>query len=232
MQEEHCEASYFLLLGDAVLSIKHGEVIDGTYRLENVRGTQLTLRYLPLNQQQTLEMGAEAPVGAAASAVVSANAGSGVADLRGPGSSSMQGDVALSWSGPSYGRVGQEVAITLAADAINPMGALAITLGYDPNAISIERIEEGLLLKQDGATTRFTKLIDDASGQATIQVERAAGDGTTGRGDILSIVLKGKVRIPTTGLAALTLAATGPAGRPMSIAGMSPYALEIRASHD
>jgi hypothetical protein len=47
----------FLVNGDRVLTVKEGDVIDGTYRADSIAGSTLSLTYLPLNIKQTLNIG-------------------------------------------------------------------------------------------------------------------------------------------------------------------------------
>lgn len=48
---------FFLEFQDQSLSVKIGDTIADNYRLERVRGSILTFRYLPLNQLQDMEIG-------------------------------------------------------------------------------------------------------------------------------------------------------------------------------
>jgi hypothetical protein len=47
----------FLVRGDRVLSVRTGDVIEGTYRVDGISGAVLGLTYLPLNIKQTLNIG-------------------------------------------------------------------------------------------------------------------------------------------------------------------------------
>lgn len=47
----------FLLHRDVSLAVKAGDVINNTYRVEQVTETSLTLTYLPLNAQQQMSLG-------------------------------------------------------------------------------------------------------------------------------------------------------------------------------
>jgi hypothetical protein len=40
------------------LVVRPGDVIEGQYRVESLRGSLLTFQYLPLKQTQTLDLGA------------------------------------------------------------------------------------------------------------------------------------------------------------------------------
>lgn len=48
----------YLAKGDATYIATQGTVIADTYRVESIAPTQMTLVYLPLNEQQTLQTGA------------------------------------------------------------------------------------------------------------------------------------------------------------------------------
>lgn len=47
----------FLTRGDRVYSVAQGDVLEGTYRVEEVASGQLILNYLPLNIRQTMSIG-------------------------------------------------------------------------------------------------------------------------------------------------------------------------------
>lgn len=47
----------FLLRGENIFTVSVGDVIEGTYRVERISGTEMTLVYLPLNSTQSLSVG-------------------------------------------------------------------------------------------------------------------------------------------------------------------------------
>lgn len=49
---------YLLARGDLVVTASVGEKLDGSYQLEALQGNSLVINYLPLNQKQTLDVGA------------------------------------------------------------------------------------------------------------------------------------------------------------------------------
>ena len=49
--------TYYLARGDVPLSVREGQVVDGVWRLEPVRGETLNFTYTPLNQTRSLRMG-------------------------------------------------------------------------------------------------------------------------------------------------------------------------------
>lgn len=54
--EEAGQTVVFLQYGEQNLVVRSGETIAGSYKVEGIGGTSMTLRYLPLNQVQTLEL--------------------------------------------------------------------------------------------------------------------------------------------------------------------------------
>jgi hypothetical protein len=48
----------FLSRGDRNLIVRQGETIDSMYRVELIAESAITLTYLPLNQRQTIVIGA------------------------------------------------------------------------------------------------------------------------------------------------------------------------------
>ena len=56
---EDRDTTVFLAQGERNLVVKPGEVIDNTYKLEEIGDRTLVLTYLPLSQRQTLPTGSE-----------------------------------------------------------------------------------------------------------------------------------------------------------------------------
>jgi len=48
---------FFLVRGDRVLTVKVGDTIEGTYKVDGIVGTSLGLTYLPLNIKQKIDIG-------------------------------------------------------------------------------------------------------------------------------------------------------------------------------
>lgn len=55
--EDLAKPVIFLVRGDRVLLVSAGDIIEGTYRVDGIVGTTLSLTYLPLNIKQTLIIG-------------------------------------------------------------------------------------------------------------------------------------------------------------------------------
>lgn len=51
------QVTVFVTQGDRNLAVKTGDVIDGTYRVDSIAPPMMTLTFLPLSMQQSLEIG-------------------------------------------------------------------------------------------------------------------------------------------------------------------------------
>lgn len=73
MQEEGGAAVVYLTQGARAYTVKQGDTLDGTYRVDEISRTRVTLTYLPLDIKQTLDIGGAAagmePVASADSAL-------------------------------------------------------------------------------------------------------------------------------------------------------------------
>jgi hypothetical protein len=56
---EESSTTVFLTVGERNLVVKAGDVIDNTYKVEEVSDSAVVLTYLPLGQRQTLPIGAQ-----------------------------------------------------------------------------------------------------------------------------------------------------------------------------
>ena len=55
--DEEQNTTVFLTAGDRNLVVKSGDLIDNTYKVEQVTESSVVLTYLPMNQRQTLAIG-------------------------------------------------------------------------------------------------------------------------------------------------------------------------------
>ena len=58
LQESADRTVWYLLQGERFIVAATGELIDAVYRIEGAEAGQLRFRYLPLDQRQTLTIGA------------------------------------------------------------------------------------------------------------------------------------------------------------------------------
>jgi hypothetical protein len=219
--------SALLAKGDSVIPVKEGETLDGTYKLESIADTQITLVYLPLGQKQTLpvftslaDTSQPAPVAAGATSRTASASSGGAA----PGAPIPIGMVVaqapsvfgpaqatLAWSGPRQVKLGTRFEVTLRVNSIEPLRAWPMQLRVDPEHFEVVTVTSGKL--SGGSDASFTYRVNpDGSVFIGASVQHAAPASDT---QLLALTLRPLKlgRAAEVSIASLDL--QGAAGRPI-----------------
>lgn len=108
--------------------------------------------------------------------------------------------IILNWQAPTQTAVGKEFQITVEAQTTQALGTLSFTLDYDPSLLTIVKVSEGDLLKQNIKKTIFTNKIDQAGGHIFVQASRVGREGATGKGSIATFTFSPRAAKPQTPL--------------------------------
>jgi hypothetical protein len=158
------------------------------------------------------------PAGAAAAAVTPAiaaaplTAAPAVAD----------GPFGISWLGASSARAGQEVSVVLNLRSASPVSSAAFQLQFDPAAVEILGVQEGLMMRQDNQPTTFNQTVDPA-GRIYGGVARSGGKGVTGNGALAIVRLRAKPGAGAIVLQPLTISPIGADGRVIVLPSIPAY---------
>lgn len=98
----------------------------------------------------------------------------------------------FAWNAPPRARVGDTLVVAMTAAAPSPLLAAASSLKFDPSALEVVSVEEGDLLRQGGAQTRFNHTVDAAGGRIAASVSREGFGGARGEGRLFSVTFKVK----------------------------------------
>ena len=101
------------------------------------------------------------------------------AEATGPSDFSMQG--------PTQSKVGDKINVTLNAQTLAGVKVLNIHVGFDPSVLRAVDVAEGNSMKQSNATSNFSKVIDQAGGDISIDV---AGSGSTKGGSVVTLTFE------------------------------------------
>jgi hypothetical protein len=226
----------FLSKGDSVFPAKEGETLDGTYRVDAIRATQIDLVYLPLGQTQSvsivfsLSVGAIEPaaaskplvaVGATSSSASTQTGAAPVADARAlipasrvisPRESAVGAATArLMWDGPPQVKVGTRFEITLRANSEQPLHAWPMQLRFDPAQFEVVTVKAGKL--PGGPDPSFTYRVNpDGAIFVGASVQQAA---PASNAELLAITLRPMKAAPAAELSIASLNLEGAAGRPI-----------------
>ncbi len=101
--------------------------------------------------------------------------------------------ISLNWQAPTQATVGKEFDVTLEAQTSQSLSTMSFTLDYDSAALTIVKVNEGELLKQNGKKTIFTNKVDQAGGHIVAQISRVGSEGATGKGSIATFTFAPRV---------------------------------------
>ncbi|MEN9783256.1 MAG: hypothetical protein RJA24_599 [Pseudomonadota bacterium] len=128
------------------------------------------------------------------------------------GAAPNDGAFGISWLGAPTARAGQEISVVLNLRSASPVSSAAFQLQFDPAAVEILGVEEGLMMRQDNQPTTFNQTVDPA-GRIYGGVARSSGKGVNGNGALAIIRLRAKPGARMIALQPLTISPIGADGR-------------------
>jgi len=134
----------------------------------------------------------------------------------------------LSWSAPEGARVGDQFVVGMVVNAPSPLLSAALSLRFDPNALEVVNVEEGELLKQAGAETRFDHTVDAATGRIAVSVARPASGGAQGQGRLFNVTFRVKAPSPKSQIQMTSMSPLGPDNAAMPFSASGPLSLSLR----
>ncbi|HEX9180798.1 MAG TPA: cohesin domain-containing protein, partial [Burkholderiales bacterium] len=134
----------------------------------------------------------------------------------------------LSWSAPAEARVGDEVKVTINANAPDPLISLGLVLRYDTNSLLAVKVEEGSLFRQGGATTAFTENVNAGAGRVVANIKREGEAGAKGTGSVITVTFKVTAKNDRSQIQVLSASPVSQAGIPIRIQPSTPHALAVK----
>lgn len=132
-----------LARGDAVLTVREGDTLEGGYRVEAIRSDRVTLLYLPMNLSQDLPVTStlvvdEPPPRTAASAPTARLAGAVAAS-----SAAAEPLARLHWEGPAQVRAGTPFDVSLKVTSTEAVRSAPLQITYDAQALEAVSVRAG-----------------------------------------------------------------------------------------
>jgi general secretion pathway protein D len=165
---------------------------------------------LPPSERMGLPAGAAAVTPAIGAAPLSTSPGVAI----NPAAAAGAGDspFGISWLGAASARAGQEISVVLNLRSASPVSSAAFQLQFDPAAVEVLGVQEGLMMRQDNQATTFNQTVDPA-GRIYGGVARTSGKPVNGNGALAIIRLRAKPGAKTIALQPLTISPIGADGR-------------------
>lgn len=97
---------------------------------------------------------------------------------------------ALYWRGESAAAVGGLVTVELWANANRPLAVVPVTLGYDPQVLSVVSVDAGSFMGNAGTASTLNKRAEPGSGTIRALISAAGGAGKAAEGSLLRVVFR------------------------------------------
>jgi len=137
--------------------------------------------------------------------------------------------MAMSWMGPVQAKIGSKINLTLNGQSDQVIGGISFVVNYDPGVLRVNKVSEGNFWKQSGASTTFTKIVDEKSGQIIIEVTQPAGqEGVKGEGSIMTLNFDVIAGLPRSQITVTRIKPIDAAGNALSAAFPEPYNIRLR----
>jgi hypothetical protein len=228
MAEEGGGFTYFLVQGEKAHVAKDGDVLSGQYRINGLKGSQLSFQYLPMDKEQLLAI----PTGVLTGQTGPVGALTGQTAAPGENAESTQSgpiaNVQLGWKGPAEIKPGERMTVSMTAKTEVPIASLHLVLSYDPTAVENVSVQEGDLIKRGGGSTEFSPMVDDATRRIEVKINRQGEGGATGEGELFKIALTPKKPGAETRIGIVSAMAAGPAQRTLVLLNRLPYRVRVQ----
>jgi type II secretory pathway component GspD/PulD (secretin) len=122
---------------------------------------------------------------------------------------------------------GQPYTVPVSVTGVSELGALTITITYDPKILKATSVSPGTFMQQGNVTPTFAPKIDEATGRIDIAISRGANaPGAAGTGLLAGLVFQGVA----AGTSKVTVTGTAftPDGKPISIQLPAPTSVIVK----
>jgi len=131
----------YLAKGDRVFPIRAGDTLEGTYRVQAIETTRITLVYLPLGRKETIPVKSKLPLAQAPAQPPSA-AGSKPANAKRadrPGRKSAR----VMLEGPKQVKLGAPFSVAVHVTSEQPVASSPMQLKFDPKLLETVAVKPG-----------------------------------------------------------------------------------------
>ncbi len=215
------QQSVLLAKGDMLFPVNEGETLDGTYRVESIGETQVTLTYLPLAREERIAVDSSLPVAASATRLdPAAAAGGGQAASA---TAAPARPAQLLWEGPQQVRLGTRFEVVLRVTSGQPLQASPVQLRFDPAYLEFVAAKPGKFLGSMGRDFTYR-----ANPDGSIFVGASIQDPAPAAGaELLVLSFRTVKTAAATELSVASLNLRGAGGQPVAFSQPAAYKIAI-----
>ena len=132
--------------------------------------------------------------------------------------------VVFSWQGPTQAKVGNKITLRLNAQSTLGMKTLGFHVAYAPAVLKAIDIVEGEALKRNNAQSTFTKNIDQASGDISVDM---SGTGASGYASVVTMAFEVLSAVPESQVTISSVVASGANGEEILLTSPAPHVIVL-----
>jgi len=133
----------------------------------------------------------------------------------------------FSWQGPNQAKVGDKISLTLNSQAVKGMSNLDMLVKFDRTALKAVDAAEGNILKQGNIPSKFTRIINQDSGQVEINLAGHSVSGAFGDGSVVTLTFEVIGTAPQTQVTVSRIAPTRAGGTALAYSAPAPYTIAV-----
>jgi hypothetical protein len=200
--------------GEIVFPVKVGDTLDGTYKVESIRGDRIELAYLPLGTKDQISISSALEVAPAPAPVASAPPATPapVADSR---------PAQLRWEGPARVQAGANFTVALRVNTKETLRAAPMQLRFEPDVLEPVNVRPGKFFGEGSFSYRVNPSGSIFVG-ATSQPAAPGADA-----ELVIVTFKPIKRGATAELSMSALSLQGVAGRSIAYEHVSAFRAAI-----
>ena len=187
-------------------------------------GTEATLRD---SQLLVKPIGSSNPGGSNTSGAAAPTRPQPTAPVSAPAAAAAPAPMVFSWQGPSQAKVGDKISLTLNTRSAQGMNNLGLLVNFDHAVLKAVDAYEGNILKQGNIQSRFTKTINQDSGQVEISLAGHSAAGVFGDGSVVILTFEVTGEAPQSQVTVSNIAPTRAGGHGLAYSAPAPYSITV-----
>jgi general secretion pathway protein D len=133
----------------------------------------------------------------------------------------------FSWQGPSQAKVGDKISLTLNTQSVQGMNNLDLLVNYDRTALKAVDAAEGNILKQSNIQSKFSKAINQDTGQVQVNLAGHSAAGAVGEGSVVTLTFEVIASVPQAQITVSRIAPTKAGGSALAYSTPAPYSIAV-----
>jgi general secretion pathway protein D len=133
--------------------------------------------------------------------------------------------IVISWRGPKLTKVGSKFTLSLSTSQIQGVSALGFQIGFDPAVLKPIDVVDGKAFRSNNSDTNFSKNIDLAGGNITVEVKGESGSGIS---NLVMMSFEAISAVSETPITVSSITASSVSGETLPVTPIEPHVIAIK----